>query len=155
MMKIKLVSLGLIILSVLLMAQAANGQTEPIKVKFIVDGEEVHQPFKIQLVLNQLVLKPRIKDGSFFLPGELANQEKVDVRFISGKYDLYYDDVYLTKFSDGGEFVFGVDNKPFDEDHLRDAPPPGRELQFVYYLTFMPRNFEGTELTVYQWREIQ
>ena len=148
-MKIKLVSLGLIVFSVLLLAKAANGQTEPIKVKFKIDGEESHQPFRIQLVLNQLVLKVKVENGSFFLPGELANQEKVDVRFISGKYDLYYDDVHLSKFSDGGEFVFGVDNKPFDEDHLRDAPPPSKELQFVYYLEFSPNNGCGTALTIH------
>jgi hypothetical protein len=148
-MKIKLISLGLIIFSVMLLANAANGQTEPIKVRFQIDGEESHQPFRIQLVLNQLVLKPEVKNDSFFLPGELANQEKVDVRFISGKYDLYYDDVHLSKFSDGGEFVFGVDNKPFDEDHLRATPPPGQKLQFVYYLEFLPKDVCGTALTVH------
>lgn len=147
-MKIKLVSLG-IVFSALLMAKAANGQTEPIKVKFEVDGKESHQPFRIQLVLNKLVLKVKVENGSFFLPGELANQEKVDVRFISGKYDLYYDDVYLTKFSNVAEFVFGVDNKPFDEDHLRVAPPPGQELQFVYYLEFSPKDGCGTATTSY------
>jgi hypothetical protein len=151
-MKIKLVSLGLIVFSALLLAKAANGQTEPIKVKFEIDGEEVQQRFKIQLLLNQLVLEPKVERSSFFLPGELVNQESVDVRFISGKYDLLYEDVHLSKFSDGAEFVFGVDNKPFDEDHLRDAPPRGEELQFVYYVRFESRDWEGTEQTVYVYK---
>jgi hypothetical protein len=118
-------------------------QDNPIKVKFEIDGKEIHQPFKILLsVKGSAIFEPAITDGSFIFPLELRSYEKVSLRLVYKEYDLDYGDVYPSKFN--GEMVFGVDNKPFDEENLPSNPPPGKELILIYYI-----KFGGTELRVH------
>jgi hypothetical protein len=128
-------------------ANLTFAQDEPIKVKFEVDGKESNRPFKIFLsVKGSAIFEPPISDNSFVFPPELRNIEKVHLRLKSGKYDLDYGEVYLSKFDD--EMVFGVDNAPFDEEHIADNPPkPGKELLLIYYLESV-----GTVLTTYVYK---
>lgn len=113
--------------------ETANAQTDQIKVRFRVDGKEVHHPFRIEISLNGFVLKPKVENGSFPYPAELLNDEKVDLRFISGKYDLDFENVPLKKFHD---IVISVDNRPFAEENLSSDPPPDKELVFIYSISY-------------------
>jgi hypothetical protein len=113
---------------------AANAQTgAPIKVKFEVDDKEGNEPFKILLSAEgSATFEPSVSDGSFVFPPELRNAKEVRLRFISGEYDLDYEDVDISKFD--GEMVFGVDNAPFDKDRLDGHSDPDKELILIYYL---------------------
>ena len=127
-------------------AKVAFAQDEPIKVKFEINGKESSQPFKIFLsVGGGAIFKPTITDNSFVLPLELRSAKKVQLRFKSGKYDLDYGEIYLLKFD--GEMIFGVDDAPFDEEHIKDNPSPEKELLLVYYLESV-----GTVLTTYVYK---
>ncbi|HEV2915303.1 MAG TPA: hypothetical protein VGX92_18635 [Pyrinomonadaceae bacterium] len=130
----------------LMFTGAANAQVAPISVKFKVDGKEVHQPFKIKISLNGLVLEPKIKNGDFVFPPEFRNQEKVDVRFTSGEYDLFYEGVYVSKIN--GEMVFALENLPPGEDCNRTKPSPDAKPMMVYWLEFHPKAGDGTTMTV-------
>ena len=116
----------------LLFVETAKAQTNPIKVHFRVDGEEVHQPSRIEISLNGLVLKPKVENESFIFPPEFWNEEKIALRFISGKYDLDFENIPLKKFN---EIDIGVDNKPFEEENLPSEPIPDKELVFIYYIS--------------------
>jgi hypothetical protein len=145
-MRIKIFSAVTCAFLALVFADAANAQTDPISVKFEVDGKEVHQPFNIQISLNGLVLEPEIRNSGFVFPPEFLNQEKVNVRFISGKYNLFYEGVYMTKFN--GEMVFGLENLPAGEDCNRTKPSPDAKPMMIYWLEFHPKNAAGTKLAV-------
>lgn len=60
-----------------------------VNVKFEVDGKEKKKNFKIVLYLNNQIIEPLLVEGGFLVPPELKNQEHVDVRFKSGRYDLF------------------------------------------------------------------
>jgi hypothetical protein len=117
----------------LISTNIAHAQDEPIKVKFEIDGEEIHKPFKILLsARGSAIFEPPITDGSFIFPPELRSYEKVNLRLLYKEYDLDYGDVYLSKFN--GELIFGVDKKPFDGERVRSNPYPDKELMLIYYL---------------------
>jgi len=125
---------------VLMWVNSAIAQTNPIKIRFEIDGKHVHQPFRIEISRNGLVLRPKITNGAFVFPPELLADEKVNLRFISGKHDLYFENVPLKTFND---ITIGVDNKPFAEGNLPIEALPNRELVLVYYISF------GTEQLIY------
>jgi len=137
-MMLKVLSAITFVCCVSIFADAANAQTDPISVKFEVDRKEVHQPFKIQISLNGLVLEPKIENGSFVFPSEFLNQEIVDVRFTSGEYDLFYEGVDVSKFN--GEIVFGFENLGVGEDCNRTKPSPDAKPITIYWLEFHPKN---------------
>jgi hypothetical protein len=112
--------------------ETVNAQTNPIKVRFRVDGKEVHQPFKIEISHNGFVLKPKVENDTFFYPPEFLNDEKVNLRFVSGKYDLDFGNIPLKEFN---EIDIGVDNKPFEEENLPSETSPDKELAFIYYIS--------------------
>jgi hypothetical protein len=134
MMRFKSLCLVVLICYSAACSSAVNAQTDdPIKVKFEVDDKKNNQPFKILLsVGGSAIFELPITDSSFVFPPELRNAEWVRLRFISGEYDLDYEDVHISKFA--GEMVFGVDNAPFNEDRLDSNRAPNKELILIYYL---------------------
>ena len=124
---------------------SVDAQTNPVKIKFEVDSKESNQPFKILLsVERSAIFEPPISDNGIVFPPELRNSKWLQLRFISGEYDLYYENVHISKFD--GEMTFGVDNAPFDEDRLKTIfgvddegdlksnPDLSKELILIYYL---------------------
>ena len=130
----------------LIFGQIAQAQSKPIKVKFEVDGKENSHPFRIEISHNGIVIKSKIADRRCVFPPEFIDHEKVDLRFISVKYDLLFEGVYLAKFQ--CDMVFGVDNKPCDKENIPTGPLGGKELRFIYYVRFEPETGDGTTMTV-------
>jgi hypothetical protein len=118
---------------VLMWVDTAIAQPNPIKIRFEIDGKHVRQPFRINVFRNGLVFRPKIAHGTFVFPPELLADEKVNLRFISGKYDLYFENIPLRTFND---ITIGVDNRPFAEGNLPSKSLPNRELVLVYYISF-------------------
>jgi hypothetical protein len=132
MMKTVYISIIFCLAWLLIAPNISCAQDEVIKVRFEIDGKEIHQPFKILLsVQSSAVFEPPITDDGFTLPPELRGQEKINIRLLYKKYGLDYGDIHISKFS--GEMVFGIDNKPFDEERVRDHDPK-KEIMLIYYL---------------------
>ena len=124
---------------------SVKAQTDCVKIKFEVDGKEVKQKFKIILYDNNKAIEPLVSENGFTVPLEIRNSEKVNVRFLSGEYDLFFESVYLPKFKT--DWVVGIDRKPFDKDNLPQSQPE-KELLLIYYINFVPKDGDGTRMLV-------
>lgn len=128
---------------------SVNAQSRCVKVAFEVDGKAVDQEFKILLYVDNKVIEPTRVGKSFIVPPELKDHEKVNVRFLSGKYDLSFDPVYAPKFET--DWVVGIDNAPFDSENIAsENPDPKRKrLLVIWYIDFVPKDKgDGTRLVV-------
>jgi hypothetical protein len=118
---------------IILCANPVPAQTKQATVEFWVDDKKSEQPFKVFLsVEGGAVFEPKISNNSFVLPLELQNAKYIQLRFVSGKNDLNYDSVHISKFD--GEMIFGVDNPPFDEKFSEGDSKVEGKLVLLYYL---------------------
>jgi hypothetical protein len=128
---------------------SVSAQSQCVNVKFEVDGKEVDQKFRVLLYVDNRVIGPTVVGKSFIVPPELKDQEKVNVRFLSGEYDLFFESVYLTKFNT--DWVVGVDTPPFDNENItsENPDPPGKTLSVIWYIDFVPKDKgDGTRVVV-------
>ena len=44
--------------------------------------------------------------------------------------------------------IFGVDQKPFDEEHIPSQLPPDKEIKLIYYIRFS--DWTNLTVTVYE-----
>src|SRR5947209_814174 len=112
-----------------MLINSVQAQTRAVKIlKLEVDGREIHKGFKILLYVNGKEIEPMRNGNSFIIPPELQSCENVGVRFLWGKYNLFFDSVNISKFNT--DWIVGVDKKPFDEENTASAVsvPPGKEL---------------------------
>ena len=123
-----------------LLAQAPS----TVKAKFQIDDKETKKPFRIILYANGVATEPTVSiDGSFLLPA--LKTERVDVRLISGKYNLLYEGIYLNKLQ--GPLTFQVFTSPSKFKRLSDLDfscKAGQKLVAAYNLDYG----DGTEMTV-------
>src|SRR2546421_10839113 len=129
-----------LVVCVLALVVSVSAQSQCVSIKFEVDGKEVDQKFKVQLYVDSKVIEPTVVGKSFIVPPELKEYEKVNVRFLSGKYDLYFESVYVTKFMT--DWVVGVENPPFDSEKIasENPDPPGKTLSVIWYIDFVPKD---------------
>lgn len=144
----ELTALILVCCSVML-TNPTNAQTNCVKVKFEVDGKEVKQKFKILLYVNNEVIEPLMSENGFTVPPEIRHSEKVNVRFLSGEYNLFFESVYLPKFKT--DWIVGIDRKPFDKENLPQSQPD-KELLGIYYITFVPKDGLETRIVVEEYK---
>lgn len=125
-----------------------KAQTDYVKVKFEVDGREVKQKFKIMLYVNNQVIEPMVSENGFTTLPEIRSSEKVNVRFVSGEYNLFFDSVDISAFDT--DWIVGVDNKPFDKENTasEEPDPPGKELLGIYYIHFVSKKGLDTRMVV-------
>lgn len=110
-----------------------------VKVKFEVDGAALNEQFKVIIYAKELKLEPDVVGSTLAVPPELKDYETVDVRFLCGKYDLFFEDIHTAAFD--ADWIVGVDNKPFDKENTdsEEPIPPGKELLGIYYIHFVSR----------------
>ena|SRR4028118_32835 len=141
-MRFKIISVLFAVACFPLLFSEVQARTYPVEAKFEVDGKESKQRFRVVLYADGAPVEPTVTDdGQFYVP--TLSVEKVDVRFISGKYDLLYEDVYLKKLR--GNLVFGVEENVSAEDA---GCEPGKKLLAAYSLEFHPEDAEGTAMIV-------
>ena len=117
----------------LLCVNPVAAQNKRANVEFWVDDKKSEKPFKVFLsVEGSAVFEPKISNNSFELPLEFQNAEYIQLRFVSGKYDLNFDKVHISKFD--GEMIFGIDNPPFDEDFSENDSELEGKLILRHYL---------------------
>lgn len=123
---------------------AVLAQTVTVRAKFEIDGKETKKKFKIILYANGVATETRIsEDGSFSLP--TLNAQWVDVRLISGKYNLLYEKIYLNKLR--GPLTFRVFTSRSAFDRLSDTDSkclPGQKWRAAHDLDYG----DGTTVTV-------
>ena len=135
---IKMLALLLIGISVF----AGAPQSGLVKAKFEIDGTESKDKFRILLYADGVATEPTVSDDGYFAVPPL-NIRKVDVRLISGKYNLLYEDVYLAKLR--GTLTFGVNEHLSTKDsHCKR----GQKLVSSHSLVFEPDDAEGTGMVV-------
>jgi hypothetical protein len=83
----------------------AQPQQSPVKVEFKVDEKATNKRIRIILYANGVATEPAVSNEGTFIFPSLAD-EWVDVRLISGKYDLLYSHIYLNKLR--GPLIFRV-----------------------------------------------
>jgi hypothetical protein len=138
-----------LVVCVLALVGSVSAQSQCVRIKFEVDGKEVNQKFRVLLYVDNKVIEPTVVGKSFVVPPELKDQEKVNVRFLSGKYDLSFQSVYVSKFKT--DWVVGVDNPPFDNENIasENPDPPGKTLSVIWYIDFVPKDKgDGTRVVV-------
>lgn len=143
---LRLICCALIIVSPTKAQSAASA--DGVKVKFEVDGDEVKQKFKVMLYANDQVIEPVVTRNKFTVPPEIKNNERVNVRFLSGKYDLFFNSIHVSAFETA--WIVGVDNKPFDKENTasEEPDPPDKELSGIYYLHFVSKSGLDTRTVV-------
>ena len=132
-----------------LLITSVTAQTHVVKIRrFEVDGKALHKPFKILLYVDGRVIKPARIGNRFVVPSEIEHHKTVDVRFISEKYNLFFQSVDNSKF--GTDWIVGVDNKPFDEENIasEDPDPQRQALVGIYYLEFLSKKGLDTRMVV-------
>lgn len=126
---------------------SVKAQTNCVKIKFEVEGKEVvGQKFKVLIYFDNRTIEPELTENGFIVPPEIKQHKEVAVRFISGKYDLYFGSV--NDFDFESAWIIGIDTPPFDPQYVLSPPKPGKELLGIYYLKFIPKDAEGTIIAV-------
>jgi hypothetical protein len=131
---------SIIIVSLSLLTGGAQNVT--VKAKFQIDGKETKDKFRIILYADGVATETTISDDGTF-PVPALNVPKVNVRFLSGQYDLLYEDVYVVKLR--GTLTFGVTKTLPGHQALCKR---GRRLVSSHSLEFDPGDGDGTAMTV-------
>jgi hypothetical protein len=126
----------------------ATTQSDRVKVKFEVDGNEIKQKFKVMLYVDDQVIEPVMSRNRFMVPPEIKNNEWVNVRFLSGGYDLYFGAIHVSAFETA--WIVGVDNKPFDKENTasEEPEPVDKKLSNIYYIHFVSKSGLDTRTVV-------
>jgi hypothetical protein len=123
---------------------AILAQDVPSKVEFKINDKPTTKKIRIILYVDGVATEPSVSDdGTFLLPA--LNSEWVNVRLISGKYNLLYEHIYLKKLR--GALTFRVFTNRAALDRLSDSDSkclPGHNLISAYDLNF----HDGTEVIV-------
>jgi hypothetical protein len=141
----KVRTLGVLIL-VCSCALLANSQARAVKLaKFAVDGKDVQAESKLFFQIDGKDIELVRKGNSFVVPADMERHETVDVRFVSGKYELNFEAVPVTQLEN--DWTFGVDTNPYEEENssIETPPdPPGVELVAIHYLQFVAKDGSST-----------
>ena len=139
---------GFLLISTLCLSvfAVAHAQVNSVHLKFEVDGKPINKPFKVQIYIQDKVIEPLIAANSFEVPPEIESVEKVSVRFLCGKYNLFFDPVYAPKFK-AQDWVVGVDTKPFDPENYTQTEDK-RKPKVIHYIEFNSTEGDGTRLVV-------
>ena len=137
-------SVYLICLIALLIVQV-SAQAKVVKFRFEIEGKPVKVRPKVTLYAEAEKVELGVTDDHFVVPVHLEKTEKLNVRFTAGKYDLFFESVYLSKFE--GEWIIGIDKKPFDLENTASAQP-GKQIKQINYINFQPPQGDGTRMVV-------
>ena len=114
------------------------------KVEFKIDEKPTTKKIGIILYSNGHATETNIADdGTFILP--TLDAEWVDVRLISGKYNLLYEHIFLKKLDNDLTFRIFTGRKAFRRLSDTEAKcAPGQNVTSAYDLNF----HDGTQVTV-------
>jgi hypothetical protein len=123
---------------------STEAQSWFVKIRFEVDGKHVLSgKFKVLINADGQTIEPRLLDNGFVVPPEVSHSKKIELRFVSGEYDLLFSP--LTKDHFDSEWIIGVNNPPFEKRSEVPLVKDGKELRLVYYIEFHPKSAEGTK----------
>lgn len=131
-------------------AMTVSAQSKSVEFRFEVDGVPKKGSPRVVFYAGHENLEAAISGNNFVVPPSLYKYEKVDVRFISGEYNLLFESVYLSKFE--GDWVIGVDRKPFDKGNTA-AAQPCRQIREIHYINFNSLQGDGTRMMVITYKK--
>ena len=135
----------LTICGLVLFTSHAAAQNEEIKFSFEIDGKPVKEHFKVVFYLNDTEFVAKTKKDRLFVPLELVGTKTITgVRFISRKYDLYFNPIFSKDLN--ADWVVGIDTPPFDTENTDDPANPNDDLGQINYLKVRSRESD------YWWR---
>jgi len=119
-------------------------QGVPRKVEFKIDEKPTTKQIRIILYAKGHTTEASIADdGTFILP--TLDAEWVDVRLVSGKYNLFYERVFLKKLDSDLTFRVFTNRAAFRRlSDTDDKCPPGQSLSSAHDLDF----HDGTQMVV-------
>ncbi len=132
-------------LSVVLFAGEGVAQAKWVKFVFEVDKKPVKEKFKVLLYLDGKAVEPKMCDDNFMVPPEVEGRENVGVRFLSEKYDLYFDPIYVKDFKT--DWTVGVDNPPFEKENT-NPERSYEKIELIRFIKFNPKDGDGFMTTV-------
>lgn len=94
-------------------------QSRIVVFDFKVDGKQVEQEFKVLFEVNGKKFEAKSGKDHFVIPAELHHQKTFAVHFISEKYHLLFDAVFLKDLN--AKWTIGIDHKPFERDNLNSS----------------------------------
>ncbi len=123
---------------------ASLAQGVPHKVEFKIDERPTTKKIRVILYANGHANEPNVADdGTFILPA--LDVEWVDVRLISGKYNLFYEHIFLKKLDSDLTFRVFTGRSAFRRlSDTDDKCPPGQSLSAAHDLNF----HDGTQMVV-------
>ncbi|GIU81252.1 MAG: hypothetical protein D6687_09760 [Acidobacteria bacterium] len=131
-MKVYLLNVVLLAFCFALFADKSTAQNR-VKFSFEVDAKPTKEKFKVLLYVDGAIIEPEMCDSSFIVPLEIQRHEFVSVRFVSDKYDLYFDEVPVNSFK--SDWEIGVDYKPFETENI-NPERSYEKVTYIYYLKF-------------------
>lgn len=147
MMNPRVTSAGMLACILTLCVHPAKGQGRFVQIlKFEVDSKQRDEKLRVFLKIGDRLIEPLRFENGFVVPAEVSEREKLDVRLIFGKYDLYFESVPASAFNTN--WIVGLDEPPFNQDNIESSPPPRKKLKLVYYIQFVPRDGEETRMVV-------
>jgi hypothetical protein len=142
-MKIVVLLVAITALYLAMLSVSTKAQTECVKIKFEIDGKEVvGEKFKVLIDADGQTIEPKLLENGFVVPPEVSNWQKIELRFVSGEYELLFSP--LTKYHFDSEWIIGVNNPPFKEQDETSASQEGKELKLIYYIEFHPKKGAAT-----------
>ncbi len=124
---------------------ALGQENETIIKRFEVDFKEIKTDYKVNFLKRDGTTVEAARTGNgFSVPEDLQNDEKLSVVFSFENYVLNFSDV--EKFWFDGEWVIGVDLKPFSHKlvNRRDA----KKFATVYYAEFRKNGLQSEKVVM-------
>lgn len=140
MMKVYLLNAVFLAFCLVLFVVEGAAQNNRVKFSFEVDAKQTKEKFKVLLYVDKAVIEPEMCGNSFTVPLGIQGHEFVGVRFVSDKYDLYFDEVPVNSFK--SDWEIGVDYKPFEKENIN----PERSYEKVAYIYYM--KFDRFAITI-------
>lgn len=111
-------------------------QSNEVKFKFERDGKVIKQNFKVFLYIDGVEFEAKTSKDSFFIPLEVQGRDYVAVRFISKKYNLYFNPIFTKDFK--ADWTIGIDNKPFENENINTSLSYDNVCS-IHYVSFSPK----------------
>lgn len=138
-----------LILLMLMPIFSSQAQENFIKLKFLLENEEVKldSSFRLTFVIETDTIESLIEDGRFLLPTRIDRVRKIDFVFYYGDYRLDFTSIGVNPFRERQVWVIGVDRKPFGKDNIKLIRKRRAKTFLIYYLN------DGNSLTtVSKWK---
>lgn len=136
--------LHLFLLILIFATLTSTAQDVTVKIqRFEINNRRIKPSFEVFAYADEEEFKLHQVNGGFVVP-ESLNGKPIAIRFVWGKYDLFFSPIYPAKLTTS--WIIGVDTKPFDPNMVYQGET--KNLLAVHYIRFVSTKGDDTELIV-------